>query len=91
MNRRGFLKALVGGVAAAAAVQSFPFRVFSFPSQIKIPTFGEYVEYCNFSSFAINESIDKMYLDIAEELGRSAGMLVTKAYETGYPMLAFSN
>lgn len=34
-NRRNFLKMLVGGVAVAAAVPSFPFRVFSFPTEIK--------------------------------------------------------
>jgi hypothetical protein len=35
MNRRNFLSALVGGVATAAAVQTFPFRVFSFPSEVE--------------------------------------------------------
>jgi hypothetical protein len=34
MNRRSFLRSLVGGVAAAAAVRTFPFRVFSFPSEV---------------------------------------------------------
>lgn len=38
MERRGFLKALIEGVAVAAAVRTFPFRVFSFPTDIKIPT-----------------------------------------------------
>ena len=37
MNRRGFLRALVGGVATATAVRTFPFRVFSFPSEIVTP------------------------------------------------------
>jgi hypothetical protein len=36
MNRRGFFKLTVGGVSTAAAVRTFPFRVFSFPSEIKI-------------------------------------------------------
>jgi len=35
MNRRGFL-GLIGGVAAIAAERTFPFRVFSFPTEIKI-------------------------------------------------------
>ena len=40
MNRRGFLGMLVGGVAVAAAAQSFPFRVFSFPTNpLVVPTF----------------------------------------------------
>jgi hypothetical protein len=34
MKRRDFISKLVGGVATAAAVRSWPFRVFSFPSQV---------------------------------------------------------
>jgi hypothetical protein len=34
MDRRNFLRSLVGGVAAAAAVRTFPFRVFSFPETL---------------------------------------------------------
>jgi len=37
MERRGFLKLMVGGVAAAAAVRTYPFRVFSFPKEIVVP------------------------------------------------------
>lgn len=32
MDRRSFIRGLIGGVAAAAAVRTFPFRVFSFPT-----------------------------------------------------------
>jgi len=32
MNRRSFLGTLVGGVATVAAVRTWPFRVYSFPS-----------------------------------------------------------
>jgi hypothetical protein len=39
MNRRGFLGFLSGGIVASAAVRTFPFRVFSFPSTITIPQF----------------------------------------------------
>ena len=35
MDRRGFLRMMVGGVATAAAVRTFPFRVFSFPREIQ--------------------------------------------------------
>jgi hypothetical protein len=35
MNRRSFLGTLVGGIAATAAVRTWPFRVFSFPAEIK--------------------------------------------------------
>lgn len=33
MNRRGFLGAMVGGIATAAAVRTWPFRIYSFPAQ----------------------------------------------------------
>ena len=35
MNRRSFFRTMIGGVAAAAAVRTWPFRVYSFPSQVK--------------------------------------------------------
>lgn len=35
-TRRGFLGSLIGGVAVSAAVRSWPFRVFSFPNEIKL-------------------------------------------------------
>ena len=38
MDRRSFFRTMVGGVAASAAVRTWPFRVYSFPSQIVIPT-----------------------------------------------------
>src|SRR5258708_23131264 len=34
MNRRKFFKSMIGGVAVAAAVRTWPFRVFSFPVEI---------------------------------------------------------
>ena len=37
MDRREFLSTLVGGVFVNAAVRTWPFRVFSFPSRIVIP------------------------------------------------------
>jgi hypothetical protein len=39
MRRRGFLNTLIGGVAASAAVRTWPFRVYSFPSEIRQPEF----------------------------------------------------
>jgi hypothetical protein len=33
MNRRNFLRSLVGGVAVGAAVRTWPFRVYSFGSE----------------------------------------------------------
>ena len=40
MNRRAFLGSLIGGVAATAAVRTWPFRVFSFPSELAAPSSG---------------------------------------------------
>jgi hypothetical protein len=34
MDRRKFLGSLIGGIAATAAVRSWPFRVYSFPTEI---------------------------------------------------------
>lgn len=34
LNRRNFFRLMVGGVAAAAAVREWPFRVYSFPSRV---------------------------------------------------------
>ena len=34
MDRRDFLRSLIGGLAASAAVRTFPFRVYSFPTEI---------------------------------------------------------
>ena len=33
MDRRNFLRSLIGGVAAGAAVRTWPFRVYSFPKE----------------------------------------------------------
>lgn len=40
MDRRNFLRSLVGGIAATAAVRTFPFRVYSFPREIVLPSGG---------------------------------------------------
>jgi hypothetical protein len=37
MDRRNFLRKMIGGVAAAAAVRTFPFRVYSFPTELSYP------------------------------------------------------
>lgn len=36
-DRRHFLRNLVGGLAATAAVRTWPFRVYSFPTEIVQP------------------------------------------------------
>jgi hypothetical protein len=37
MNRRNFFRTMIGGVAATAAVRTWPFRVYSFPSEVQQP------------------------------------------------------
>ena len=37
MNRRKFFGLMVGGIVASAAVRAFPFRVYSFPTQVAQP------------------------------------------------------
>lgn len=44
MNRRNFLNSLIGGVATAAAVRTFPFRVYSFSQPIEVLTLPEMTE-----------------------------------------------
>jgi len=60
MNRRKFLNSLVGGIAASAAVRTFPFRVFSFPSEVKMyPYFDKRTMVVSDTSlFALGDLID---------------------------------
>jgi hypothetical protein len=37
MNRRAFVSSLISGVVVTAAARIFPFRIFSFPSKIRLP------------------------------------------------------
>jgi hypothetical protein len=37
MDRRSFLRTMVGGLAAGAAVRTWPFRVYSFPTDLGRP------------------------------------------------------
>lgn len=56
MDRRNFLGMVVGGVAAGTAVRTFPFRVYSFPTDIKIASAMEFPAWMysaeNFSYYA---------------------------------------
>jgi len=44
MDRRNFLRAMVGGVATAAAVRTWPFRVYSFPATSVITDMQKYFD-----------------------------------------------
>lgn len=39
MNRRGFLRGLIGGIAITASEPQWPFRIYSFPKDIVLPKF----------------------------------------------------
>jgi hypothetical protein len=41
MDRRLFFHSMVGGVAAAAAVRTWPFRVYSFPTDPRLLSIDE--------------------------------------------------
>lgn len=82
MQRRSFLKYLIGGLAVTAVERTFPFRVYSFASAVKPvqlvtpAVLGEYADYCNFSSFAITASIDDLLKDTAVEMSYRAGLSI---------------
>jgi hypothetical protein len=40
MNRRKFIGLTIGGIAVSAAVRTWPFRVYSFPSAVKLVNSG---------------------------------------------------
>jgi len=65
MNRRSFLGLMVGGVAAAAAVRTYPFRVFSFPTEIKPPNTGPRLS-------KEMQDLLKQRLDLVERFGPDA-------------------
>src|SRR6266850_1927240 len=41
MDRRSFFHSMIGGVATAAAVRTWPFRVYSFPSDLRLLSIDE--------------------------------------------------
>jgi hypothetical protein len=61
MNRRDFLGTLIGGVAATAAVRTWPFRVYSFPSKVNLlnPTFFDFFQCNSMSAMAPFKSLSR--------------------------------
>ena len=74
MNRRAFLGRMVGGLAATAAVRTFPFRVFSFPSDIRVATVSEYQDFMTVSDLMDRAAINPIVQQCALELGHRAGL-----------------
>ena len=71
MNRRNFLGLMVGGVAAAAAVRTFPFRVFSFPKQVELYGAADV-------SSLINLTLERVSDQINENLITSEDTLISQ-------------
>ena len=65
-DRRHFLRNLVGGLAATSAVRTWPFRVYSFPTEIiqpKIyPLFDE-ISYTTLADLRDDILIDNFFVD----------------------------
>jgi len=38
MRRRDFMSLIIGGIATSTAIRTWPFRVYSFPTEIVIPS-----------------------------------------------------
>lgn len=68
MDRRLFFNRMIGGLAATAAVRTWPFRVYSFPAEIVIPeTISPLFDQISYSTLATLRSdilIDNFFADI---------------------------
>ena len=76
MNRRGFLKALGVGTAAAACAGSIGMAGFDWidtgeSSGFATPILTEYADYTNFSQMAISTAMDETIQKVAKELGEA--------------------
>ena len=59
MDRRNFFRLTIGGVAAATAVRTWPFRVYSFPTNIVIAPVEEAIAY-DYSFYQILDAAMRM-------------------------------
>lgn len=96
MNRRKFLSWLGVGAAAVVAAPSVLFDdggicpisepELLWQSNVGYCTLGlkEYVEYTNFSQFAISTSLDDIVANAAAELGHAAGLEINRLMAATY-------
>ena len=68
MNRRGFLQSLVGGIATATAVRTWPFRVYSFPTEPQIFTVDE------FRNFYVQPAVDALLKEWETDFAFASGI-----------------
>lgn len=54
MNRRTFIGTLIGGVATAAAVRTWPFRIYSFPSELTIISASDSLPDLDFTAISLS-------------------------------------
>jgi len=57
-DRRNFLRTLVGGLAATAAVRTWPFRVYSFPKEVKTYTSPQMDKYLRAAAESLMRDIE---------------------------------
>lgn len=74
MERRTFMGLMVGGVIAEAAFRTFPFRVYSFPSELKLPDHSIEVYQSIPDDLAKLCRLAAGGLDFGTAVGRSAAM-----------------
>lgn len=85
MDRRNFLRTMVGGLVAGAAVRTWPFRIYSFPSHLGAPNdlFG-YVSYLQpGSDIALNNprhAVGLYGIEAMNELTESIDRAAIEAY-----------
>ena len=89
MNRRAFLGNLIGGVATAAAVRTWPFRVFSFPTEVKpvkLDLGFNVFDYAGLPMFTDAECPNSQIFFLSEHLWHSDGKIVTQLSVPVKPM-----
>ena len=91
MNRRGFLGMIIGGLATAAAMRTFPFRVFSFPTEIIAPSRLSVYQITNLSLEAIADQIPDLIERDAELYKMFLGVRYGEYYDPKPSLNAFPN
>ena len=90
MNRRGFLGMIIGGLATAAAVRTFPFRVFSFPTEIIAPSRLSVDQITNLSLEAIADQIPDLIERDAELYKMFLGQRYGEYYDPTGPYMGLT-
>lgn len=69
LDRRKFFGQMLGGLAVTAAVRTWPFRVYSFPTEIVIPEMSsplfEQISYTELADLRDDILVDNFFADTA--------------------------